>query len=182
MPQRIALLLALVTQAAIWGQNVSDRPVFDVASVKASPEAPVGQNININLGTARRGEVSLRNATLSECIRFAYGLVSEEQVAGPDWIKDRSTRFDIMAKSSPDVPRERLLLMLRSLLNERFKSELHHESRRIPHYALVVAKNGPKLRAVEADPAGARQVTGRGASITAKSAWTLSRCCSRGSC
>jgi uncharacterized protein (TIGR03435 family) len=52
--------------------------------------------------------------------------------------------------------------MLQSLLGERFKIELHREQRRIPHYALVVAKNGPKLRAVQADPAGARQSYGKG--------------------
>jgi uncharacterized protein (TIGR03435 family) len=161
MLPKIALLM-LVAIGGTSAQDIAPKPVFEVASVKASLAVPAGQNININLGTVRRGEVSLGNATLSECIRFAYGLVSEAQIAGPDWINDRETRFDILAKSSPDVPREKVLLMLQSLLGERFKIELHREQRRIPHYALVVAKNGPKLRAVQADPAGARQSYGKG--------------------
>jgi uncharacterized protein (TIGR03435 family) len=157
-----AALLILVATGATSGQNIAPKPVFDVASVKASPAVPAGQNININLGTVRRGEVSLGNATLSECIRFAYGLVSESQVSGPDWINDRETRFDILAKSSPDVPRELALLMLQSLLADRFKIELHREQRRIAHYALIVAKSGSRLRVVQADPAGARQSYGKG--------------------
>ena len=75
MTQRM-FLPALVMAAATWAQSPAEGLRFDVASVKASPPVPFGQSININLGTARRGEVSLGNATLSECIRFAYGLVS----------------------------------------------------------------------------------------------------------
>jgi len=161
MTQRV-FLPSLLTAAATWAQSPAEGPHFEVASVKASPPVPFGQSININLGTARRGELSLGNTTLGECIRFAYGLVSEDQVAGPAWINDRETRFDILAKASPDTPRERLLLMLQSLLAERFQLEFHREPRKIAHYALVVAKNGPKLRAAEADPAGARQSYGKG--------------------
>src|SRR5262249_12348635 len=53
-------------------------------------------------------------------------------------------------------------LMLRSLLEERFKLQFHREQRRIAHYALVVAKGGPRLRAAEPDPAGARQSYAKG--------------------
>src|SRR5262249_322772 len=50
--------------------------------------------------------------------------------------------------------------MLRTLLDERFKLRFHHEPRRIPHYVLVLAKNGPKLTAASSDPA--RQSYGKG--------------------
>src|SRR5215472_6740687 len=100
MTQRV-FLPSLLMAAATWAQSPAEGPHFEVASVKASPPVPFGQSININLGTARRGELSLGNTTLGECIRFAYGLVSEDQVAGPAWINDRETRFDILAKASP---------------------------------------------------------------------------------
>ncbi len=138
------------------------RPAFDVASVKPNAPVPAGQNININLGTLRGAELSLGNATLSECIRFAYGLVSEDRVAGPAWIKDREVRFDILAKSHAGESRESMLLMLQSLLEERFHLAMHREQRRISHYALVVAKGGPKMTQVEPDPARARQSYGKG--------------------
>lgn len=152
---RLALLIVLTFVA--YPQS----PTFDVASVKPSPSVPLGQNIDINLGMARRGEVVLANTTLSECIRFAYGLVSQDQVAGPDWINDRETRFDILAKAADDTPHDQLLLMLRSLLDERFKLQFHHEPRRIPHYTLVIAKNGPKLNPATLDAARQSYAKGR---------------------
>ena len=32
--------------------------------------------------------------------------LQDTQIAGPDWIKDRETRFDILAKASPDASRD----------------------------------------------------------------------------
>jgi uncharacterized protein (TIGR03435 family) len=87
----------------------------------------------------------LTNTTLSECIQFAYGIVSDTQIAGPDWIKSRDVRFDIVAKTAADVSREQALLMMQTLLAERLKLTLHHEPRETSFLALVVAKGGPKL-------------------------------------
>ena len=36
--------------------------------------------------------------------------------------------------------------MLQNLLAERFKLTLHHETKELPMYALVVGKGGPKLK------------------------------------
>jgi uncharacterized protein (TIGR03435 family) len=124
---------------------LAQRPSFDVASVKHSPPA-AGDLININLGTVRHGEVTLGNATLAECVRFAYGMVSDDQVAAPDWVKDREFRYDIVAKSAPDTTRERSLEMLQTLLDERFKLEMHREPRVLAHYELTVAKRGLKIK------------------------------------
>jgi uncharacterized protein (TIGR03435 family) len=141
---------------------VGAQPQFDVATVKQSPP-PVGDSIIINLGTVRNGKVTLTNTTLSECIRFAYGLVSEDQVSGPDWIKFREVRFDIVAQAPPDTPREQLLVMLQALLAERLKLALHHEPRERSFLALVVGKNGSKLHAAKADasPVGGPSILGR---------------------
>ncbi|HUB78681.1 MAG TPA: TIGR03435 family protein [Bryobacteraceae bacterium] len=116
---------------------------FDVASVK--PSQPAGDRIDINLGTYRHGEVTLTNTTLSECIQFAYDLVSEDQIDGPDWIRDRSLRVDIIAKTSPDTPRDQALLMTQALLNERFHMRIHREPKPVRHLELTVGKKGPKM-------------------------------------
>ena len=142
----IAAALLTVTVAMAEG------PVFDVASLKPSPQLPPGQNYNANLGSARLGEVALTNATLVDCIKFAYGLVSDEQLAGPEWTKSKEVRFDILAKAPPATPRDQLLLMLRNLLAERFHLAMHTEQRAFFHYALVIGKNGPKLKEVPPDP------------------------------
>lgn len=41
---------------------------------------------------------------------------------------------------------------MQNLLAERFALTLHHEKRELPVYALLVAKNGPKMKASQADP------------------------------
>ena len=157
------LLIAGVIFSAAW-TNASG-PTFDVASLKPSPPVPLGQNYNANLGTARLGEVALTNTTLVECIKFAYGLASDEQVSGPDWTKSKEVRFDVLAKAPPSTPRDQLLLMLRSLLAERFHLAMHSQRRAFFHYALVVGKNGPKLHEVTPDPLNSR-MTYRIGSIT----------------
>ena len=138
------------------------QPQFDVATVKQSPPL-TGDLYSINLGTVLNGKVTLANTTLSDCIRFAYGLVSDDQLSGPDWIKSKEVRFDIVAQAPPDTPREQLLLMLQALLAERLKVALHHEQRELPFLALVVGKNGSKLRAAKLDAgiAAGPQILGR---------------------
>jgi len=119
-------------------------PQFDVATVRQSPPPP-GNLININIGTLRNGKVTFENASLSDCLKFAYGLVSDDQLAGPDWIKSNAARFDIVAQAPAETTREQITLMMRELLRERLGVETHHEQKVLPHLVLTVAKNGPRL-------------------------------------
>ncbi len=139
-------VFALLNGAASRGQQ------FEVATVKQSPP-PEGDAININLGTVRNGRLTFANASLSDCIKFAYGIASDAQLAGPDWIKSKEVRFDIVAQAPADTPREQLALMLRTLLADRMKLVLHHEQKALPFLALVPGKSGPKFHAAKADPA-----------------------------
>ena len=95
-------------------------------------------------------------------IRWAYGLVSEEQVAGPLWIADRNVRFDITAKSAPDTPVEQLRIMLRTLLAERFALQLHSAPKRLDHLELSVAAAGAKLTESKGDSPAFPPTYGRG--------------------
>ena len=75
------------------------------------------------------------------------GVYQTYRVAGPDWIDPPHTEFyDIEAKPDGPVPVEQLRLMLRGLLADRFKLALHRESRILPVLAVVVGKDGPKLK------------------------------------
>jgi uncharacterized protein (TIGR03435 family) len=136
------LFLSLAFPVVLNGQQP---PEFEVATVKLSLPVDPGVPYNINLGSVNYGRVTLANVTLSECMQFAYGLVSESQISGPDWIKSRDVRFDIVAKTAAGTPREQLRLMMQSLLADRLNLTLHHEARPLPFLALLVAKNGPKL-------------------------------------
>ena len=141
----------LIWSIAIAGSALAQRPEFEVASVKPSPTVPFGQNININLGAVNHNELTLTNTTLCESLRFAYHLVSDDQVAGPDWIKERDFRYDVIAKGPANATRDELLEMLQTLLDERFKLAMHREPRVVAHYELVVAKRGLKIHPSKPD-------------------------------
>ncbi|MGP8244377.1 MAG: TIGR03435 family protein [Bryobacteraceae bacterium] len=122
----IAPLILFLGAARLDAQQTPSAmaPSFDVASLKPVQLTP--GPYRANLGTARHGKVVLKNVTLSDCLRFAYGITNDAQIVGPDWIRDRDVRFDIMGKAAPDTPRERLLLMLQTLLIDRFKTRRHY--------------------------------------------------------
>jgi bla regulator protein BlaR1 len=94
-----------------------------------------------------------KNASLQQVIREAYG-VEDDRIAGaPDWLS--SEKYDVEAKEASfgsDDPRARFdqsvskqKRMLQALLADRLKLAVHHETREIPVFALVLAKDGPKL-------------------------------------
>src|SRR5580700_10402790 len=121
-------------------------PTFDAATVKmGGPVLPNG-NININTGKILNGVVTLANATLSDCLKFAYSLTTDAQLSGPDWINQKVVRFEVTGKAPPETPDDQLRLMLQALLKDRFRITMHTEQREITHYELVVGKNGPKLK------------------------------------
>jgi len=126
-------------------------PEFDAATVKAVVLVP-GQPISINLGQLQNGRVTLGNVTLSDAIKFAYDLQSDDQIAGSPWVKAGDTRYEIVGQAAPDTTRDQALLMLRSLLAERMRLAMHEEKRELPHLALTVARGGHKMTPVELVP------------------------------
>ena len=88
----------------------------------------------------------MSNVALKRLIMEAYGIAEGRDYAliGPSWLD--SERFDIVARHPGDTTREQLQKMLQNLLAERFRLELHRETRQLPTYTLVVAKDGPKLK------------------------------------
>src|ERR1700723_583153 len=106
--------LLFITALALQAQS------FEVATVKRS--APlIGDKIFINLGGISHGTLTFGNASLSDCLRYAYDLTSDQQLVGPDWIKSKEFRYEIVAKTAPPLTRDQASKMLRPLLNERFK-------------------------------------------------------------
>jgi uncharacterized protein (TIGR03435 family) len=68
----------------------------------------------------------------------------------PAWME--TATFDIVATVPPGATREQANLMLQNLLADRFQLKVHRSTRELPVYALVVARNGPKLKASVDDP------------------------------
>ncbi len=140
-------------------QQAAPAQMFEVATVKSSPPTTAGELISINLGTFRNGRLTFTNASLSDCLKFAWGIVSDAQISGPDWLKSKAVRFDIVALAPPDTPPAQLQLMLQALLADRLKLALHHEQQELSWLALIPDKNGPKIREATPDSASPGNTT-----------------------
>ena len=124
---------------------------FDAATIKLMPPLPLGTQLErIVLANYRNGTLRMSDVTLSEALRFAYDLVTDDQVSGPDWIKSRGTRYEVAAKTSGDVPLAQARVLTQKLLADRLKVLIRKEAKPISFAALVQARGGSKL--VEADP------------------------------
>jgi uncharacterized protein (TIGR03435 family) len=153
MPRLVfsAFLAGLIL--SITGQ-AQPRPAFDVASVKVVDLSTLGDSISMNLGTVRKEEVTFGNATLNDCVRFAYGIASDAQILGPEWIKSKRFLYNIDAKAAPGTSSAQLQAMMQTLLAERFKVVTHREQKEMSYYALEPAKGGAKMQAVKEVPEG----------------------------
>jgi uncharacterized protein (TIGR03435 family) len=151
MPIRPVLCAAVVLTAivSVRGQQPASPPrgpAFEVASVKPNRSGELGVRLQIP-GNDR---FTATNVPVRELIRFAYDVQDVRLLGGPDWI--HSERFDITAKAEqplpawgPGGPPMPLLLMLRTLLADRFAVVVHQETRELPVYALVVAREDRKF-------------------------------------
>lgn len=153
----------LVNAPRVWAQKTGAPPSFEVASIKVDKSAmPLG-------GIHLFGDRFSATGGVMGFIEHAYGRngrpLSDAQVSGvPDWAK--SEVFDIDAKiddSLTDGPWKKLsfdqqwdqvMLMLQSLLTDRFKLAVTHQTKQLPVYALVLAKNGPKFAEDDSHPEG----------------------------
>lgn len=135
--------LAFLSSAAI-GQ-ITKPASFDVASVKPSHHL-VGPDYNNQLTFSEAG-LRGRNVTLKRLVAEAYR-VQRSQVLGPSWIDQNE--YDIEAQAGDAVNREELIVMLRSLLADRFDLKHHTETKKMRAYELTTDKAGPKVRPMKA--------------------------------
>src|SRR5262245_59081792 len=110
--------------------------------------------------TIPRGRCVISSALLSHLISMAHRVQLQNIKGGPDWVRG-TDRFDIEAKSeNPAATEDELLSMLQNLLEDRFQLKLHRETREVPGYSLVIAKNGPKLKDATGEAKGGLKITG----------------------
>ena len=135
----LSLLIFLISAA--FGQAVSRTTSFDLASVKPSQRL-VGPDYNNQLAFSEVG-LRARNVTLRRLVAEAYRL-QLNQVIGQSWLDQNE--YDIDAKAGRAAAKEELVLMLRSLLADRFVLKQHSETRNMRVYELVTDKAGPKIQ------------------------------------
>jgi uncharacterized protein (TIGR03435 family) len=154
--KRTLLAAGILLQAARAFGQAAPALAFEVASIKPT-KAETGSSSGI---ATDRGRISARNVTLRRCIRGAYDVPEARILGGPKWIDDE--RYDIDAKAAGPVGDHDLMIMLQSLLAERFKLVFHRETKPMPGYALVLGKGGLKAQHSAPD-APSRGSSSRGA-------------------
>ena len=151
--------------AAGQAQSSAVRAEFEVVSVKPAPPAVNGVSSRESVDN---GLLTYTNFTLRRLISNAYG-VTEGQIVGPAWISDNL--YHVHARLPAGVSRSAVPAMLQGMLAERFQLVVERVKKKMPVYALVVAKGGHKMKPVVNDDSGygggVRRIDGRGITMEA---------------
>ena len=164
----VALSLAVLTVAA----QSPPAPAFDVTSVKRNTSAAGPMTIRNT-----PGNLSAFNTPVSQLIRMAYQMQDFQIIGAPDWAN--TDRFDVEGKFDPAAgpppastpPAPRMMLMMRTLLRDRFGMVARVETREMPILELRVARAdgrlGPQMKPSTVDCGallgGRGPIDGRGA-------------------
>lgn len=143
------LLLLCLCACALAAQTPDSQVVFEVATVKHGPPRDYSASSRGGPGTADPTTYTIENYPMSSLLEIAYGL-SSYRIFGPAWLAEE--RFTIAAKLPAGTTKEQLMLMMRTLLVERFKIAAHIERKEIAGYDLIVAKGGLKMAASPGPP------------------------------
>lgn len=119
-----------------FGQAPQESPAFDAASIRPSEG---GRTQFLTLP----GSLTIRNAQALDIVAWAYD-IGRAQVSGQDLLPRGG--FDILAKSEKGGDDDRLRLMLRQLLAERFGFTAHFEQKEMQAYVLTLMKDGPTFK------------------------------------
>lgn len=147
---------ALLMAASAPGQGPAK--TFDVATVKVSApldipklQAQMQAGQMPNFGAHLDGlRAEYTYMTMQQLLVYAYN-VKPYQVVGPDWLT--TEHYDIVARLPEGSSKNDEPEMLKTLLADRFKLKAHMEDRDLAVYALVVGKDGPKLKDSPEQPA-----------------------------
>jgi bla regulator protein blaR1 len=148
----IIRLFGMLLPLALFAQTATTAPKkeFEVASIKPNKSGDGRVMVEMTPG----GRWAGHNIPVPLLIQQAYDIRESQISGGPPWL--RNERFDIEAKPESggaqggdgDRP-EALRPMFQSLLASRFHLEFHRETKEMPVYSLVTAKNGIKMKASE---------------------------------
>jgi uncharacterized protein (TIGR03435 family) len=139
---------AQIAAPAPSAPSASGRPEFEVATVRPSPpDAPMrGTDLLFGVDPSTPpGGLFSASAPLMLYISFAYGIgnLSEQQTLNahlPKWAQ--TAQFDIQARAEGNPTLEQLRLMMKTLLEDRFKLITHVEQQQVRGYALVLVDTG----------------------------------------
>jgi hypothetical protein len=143
MKTNLAIILVMAMPAA-HGQA----PAFEVTSVKFNRLSPNERHIEFDCSG---GRFIYTGQGLRSAFFWAFNMKPFQVTGLPGWIDSADAIFDIEAKAAGPVSEDQCKLMVQTLLADRFKLTVRRSMQDLPAFALVVAKNGPKMRQVNPD-------------------------------
>jgi uncharacterized protein (TIGR03435 family) len=166
VPAPVAVAVAPVAMAQEKAATTPTAPEhaikFDVVSIRQNKS---GSREMTRQSSADTDNITMTNVPLALVVFYAYWINDPNMIMGvPDWAS--TERYDVVAKVAPSdlaayhaLPNRQRAAMLQAVLADRFKLQVHHETKASPVYDLVVAKGGPKLK--EAQPGEAHPDTAK---------------------
>ena len=138
-------LAAIGTTTLVLGLVLSaqDPPAaFEAASIKETKDIPRGPS------SFAPDRFTRPMISLAQLLIYVHQVSDFQILGGPDWV--RTARFTVEAKAEGRPTADQMRLMVGRLLEERFALKIHKETRELPRYALVMARDdkrlGPKLK------------------------------------
>ncbi len=178
-------LILLAATARLSSAQSQDMPMITEPVAKtASPNAKLPEYDVVSVRENKSEQHMMRmmfkpegfsgtNLSLRNLIAYAYGIKQDLITGGPGWVS--TTGFDVEAKVAPEdvdllknLPPPRRQSMLRPALADRFKLQVHTETKVLPTYDLVVVKGSSKLTesvAVTPDPNADKNQPPKGAGM-----------------
>lgn len=134
---------------AIAGTSAQDSPEgFEVVTIK--PTVCTGSCGTFF--TARGRHIIAGNVSVTDLISLAWAVHVKQIVDGPSWLGSEKFDIDGLPDTDGRPNHNQLRLMMQKLLASRFRLVFHHEQRELPVYALLTAKNGPKMTKTDRQP------------------------------
>jgi uncharacterized protein (TIGR03435 family) len=122
---------------------------FDAISIKVDNSGSGRHSLSSNIGGGRLRAV---NVSLAGFMVYAYQLPASRIIGAPAWFD--SEYFDVDATTATEDNSTDNSARIQAMLADRFKLIVHHETRDLPVYALVLdkpGKLGPQLRLTDAN-------------------------------
>jgi uncharacterized protein (TIGR03435 family) len=141
MSWRLGVALMIGGMIALGQTNAVSRPRFAVASIHPdSPDNEFASELRTELAG---GRLHVGQMLLRSFIEDAYGIRPFQISGGPRWINSQGYTIEATAEGS--VSKQEMSLMMRTLLEDRFRLKVHRETRDLPVYNLRTLKGGHKL-------------------------------------
>jgi uncharacterized protein (TIGR03435 family) len=134
---KMRFLPYLCASVCICGQSIAFAQSQETipADVRVSPKA-LNQYARTN--APRGGRYELRNASMLDLVRIAYGFDSDKVLGGPSWLE--MNRYDVTVKVPANATQDTANTMLQSVLEDRFRLVTHKDTKPLPTWVLTMGR------------------------------------------